>query len=268
MSKSIPDLHRSSLWSLTKFLTRGERVNEDSPISEFVKREINITEESAELTSWRNDVNIEIKQEEEDDAFDMNVAEEYLNAQKTVDTAGEKNLNEQDGLLNSEMPQSSSPVPSNEPINTASEGGAEQAPDENEPSSGNAGLDEAFNQNEKLEKLQAELVEKEKTIKTLTSENEMLKKEIEITNTNLNELRVATKNERKEQGVEVEKLKAELKGKEGTIKTMASENGRLKEIHAIAVALNNTNKRQEAAETKKLKAELQEKEALNKKMKR
>ena len=164
--------------------------------------------------------------------------------------------------------QSCGPVPSHEPINTASEGGAEQAPDENEPTSGNAGLDEAFNKNEKLKKLQAELVEKEKTIKTLTSENEMLKKEIEITNTNLNELRVATKNERKEQEVEVEKLKAELKGKEGTIKTMASENGRLKEIHAIAVALNNTNKRQEAAETKKLKAELQEKEALNKKMKR
>ena len=164
MSKSIPDLHRSSLWSLTKFLTRGERLNEDSPISEFVQREINITEESAELTSWRNDVNIEIKQEEEDDAFDMNVAEEYLNAQKTVDTAGQKNLNEQDGLLNSEMPQSSSPMPSHEPINTASEGGAKQAPDEIEPSSGNAGLDKAFNKKEELKKIQSEPLEKEKTI--------------------------------------------------------------------------------------------------------
>ena len=263
-------MHRSTLWSLNKWLTRGESVNKDrrilERILEFVQPEINITKES-ELTSWRNNFDIGMKQENEDDTFDMNIAEEYLNAQKTVDTAGQKNLNEQDGLLNSEMPQSSSPMPSHEPINTASEGGAKQAPDEIEPSSGNAGLDKAFNKKEELKKIQSEPLEKEKTIKTLTSENEMLKREIEMTNTNLDEMIVAIINERKEQEVEVEKLKAELKDKEVTIKIMVSENSRLKKIHATAVTLNNTTKRQEA-EMKKLKAELQEKDALNKKMKR
>ena len=106
----------------------------------------------------------------------------------------------------------------------------------------------------------------------------MLMEVLEFTNTNLDEMRVTTTNSEKEQADEMEKLKKELKGKEGTIKKMASENDRLKKIHAIAVTLNNTNKRQEA-EMKKLKAELQgretgirsiisEKDALIKKMKR
>lgn len=102
-------------------MTKGHIQEDKDSIEEFLLPEIKNTEE-AELALWRNALNMEMKQEEEDDTFDINVTEEFLNAQKAIDTDGQKNVNEQDDLLNSEMPHSSSPVPSHEPINIASEG--------------------------------------------------------------------------------------------------------------------------------------------------